>query len=476
MCRAAADEAVDARRPPAPRSRPARPRLLAALPRRQLHRAIIARPAAQTIASSRRGVRAGRLGRGEVGEEADRGRARAGDDRQRARRPRERRERLGDLGPQRDRGRLEVVDEQLGVVERRGAGAGRLRAAAPPARRAPPALPAEPQPVGLGVDLGGRRARRRRGSARPRARPAPAAARPARRRPPTSASAGSSCEGTSAPSPAASSGERRRPRRAASRSTAAASALPPPSPAATGIRFSISTRSGAASQPRSRSAASAPRGQVLALDARADDLVALRLGVDLDPVGERERREQRAELVQAVLAPRPDVEAEVELRRGAQDHARPQPLELRRERGELLRRQRLGARVRRQPELRSAARAGSRRARPRRARASAPATCAGGRRRRGPARASPASAPGPVRRRRSSAESTRGRGVNTAGSTVRSSRPRRRAGRARSARRRCGSPAPARSRSAISRWTITVHAASVGSSAIVRRISGVAIE
>ena len=44
-----------------------------------------------------------------------------------------------------------------------------------------------------------------------------------------------------------------------------------------------------------------PRGEVLALDAGADDLVALSLG-DLDRVGQRQRLEQRAELVEPVAA------------------------------------------------------------------------------------------------------------------------------------------------------------------------------
>src|SRR5215211_582734 len=74
--------------------------------------------------------------------------------------------------------------------------------------------------------------------------------------PPTSAKRGSSCEVTSAPSAAAiRSRSSRSPARC--RRTAAASALPPPSPAATGTRFSISTRVGGPSHPAARSAASA---------------------------------------------------------------------------------------------------------------------------------------------------------------------------------------------------------------------------
>ena len=60
-------------------------------------------------------------------------------------------ERLADRRAQRARRRLEVVDEQLGVVERRGAGAGRL---AQPRGELLQLLraAAEPEPVGLGED------------------------------------------------------------------------------------------------------------------------------------------------------------------------------------------------------------------------------------------------------------------------------------------------------------------------------------
>ena len=47
-----------------------------------------------------------------------------------------------------------------------------------------------------------------------------------------------------------------------------------------------------------------PGGEVLALDPGTDDLVALPLG-DLDRVGQGQRLEQRAELVEPVLASRP---------------------------------------------------------------------------------------------------------------------------------------------------------------------------
>ncbi len=60
-------------------------------------------------------------------------------------------------------------------------------------------------------------------------------------------------------------------------------------------------------------------GEVLAVDPGAEHLVALRLG-DLDRVGEGERLEQGAELVQPVVAQAPQVEAEVELGGGVNEH------------------------------------------------------------------------------------------------------------------------------------------------------------
>ena len=154
---------------------------------------------------------------------------------------------VADLGANRARRRLEVVDEQVRVGERRGAGAG---------RRAEPAgdllelrrVAAEAEAVGLGEDPrraqpspAGRQDDARAGRGRAGARPAPRRRARARAR-------GTSCEGTSAPSSAASS-SRSPTSPAASRRTAAASALPPPSPAAIGIRFSISIRSGGPAQP-----------------------------------------------------------------------------------------------------------------------------------------------------------------------------------------------------------------------------------
>ena len=117
----------------------------------------------------------------------------------------ERRERLGDLGAQRDRGPLEVVDEQLGVGERRGAGGGGLAQAGAElvelVGRAP-----ELERVGLARRPPRCRGRARRGSSRGRDRPGPEAARPPRRRPRRARTAARSCDGTSAPSAAAISG------------------------------------------------------------------------------------------------------------------------------------------------------------------------------------------------------------------------------------------------------------------------------
>ena len=208
-------------------------------------------------------------------------------------------ERVADLGTQRARRRLEVVDEQLRVGERRGAGAGRR---AQPRRRAPRAPPASrPRP-------------RRSASAKTSAvlSPPPPGSRT------TACGTGSGSRSTRSPAPrtSASAGPAARARRrrarprsprgpptspAASRRTAAASALPPPRPAATGIRFSISIRSGGALPAALAQRGQRPRGEVLALRRLADDLVALGL-LDRDPVGQRQRLEQGAELVQAVGA------------------------------------------------------------------------------------------------------------------------------------------------------------------------------
>ena len=230
----------------------------------------------------------------------------------------QRRERRGDLGPQRARGRLQVVDQQLAVVERRGPGRRRrakplrqpielLRRSAPtPADRAPRTRRRSPGPRSPGTSTTPKCAGAGSGST---TSPAP----------PTSAKPGSSWEGTSAPSPAASSpipstspSARRR--------SAAASALPPPSPAATGIRFSISTRSGRAPPAAGAKRGQRSVGQVRPLDLRADHLVALGLGDD-DPIGQGQRAEQRADLVQPVVAARAHVQAEVQLRRRPQRHS-----------------------------------------------------------------------------------------------------------------------------------------------------------
>ena len=168
-----------------------------------------------------------------------------------------------------------------------------------------------------------------------------------------------------------------------------------------------------------------PRRQVLALDRRAMDLVALGLA-DLDQVRQRQRLEQRAELVQAVLAPRPEVEAEIELGGGVDLHRRAprlsrwsaaSPTGRRNPRARAPRRgRRRGGRAPPAPPGRGPA------TRAERARASGPAPCAGGRRRPAPARASRVRRPARVRRSARIADSTRGRGLNTAGSTLRSIR------------------------------------------------------
>src|SRR6185312_2098739 len=62
-----------------------------------------------------------------------------------------------------------------------------------------------------------------------------------------------------------------------------------------------------------------PGGEVLPLHPGADHLVALAL-THLDQVGQGQWLEQRAELVQAVLAAWPEVEAEVELGGGVEEH------------------------------------------------------------------------------------------------------------------------------------------------------------
>ena len=121
---------------------------------------------------------------------------------------------------------------------------------------------------------------------------------------------------------------RRRRRRpdaaAASRSAAAASAEPPPIPAATGTRLAIVIRTGGPSQPvAARKRASAARGEVLALDARADDLVGVaRGGLQLELVGERDGLHERHERVVPVSARAADEEAQVDLARARRQRRR----------------------------------------------------------------------------------------------------------------------------------------------------------
>ncbi len=85
-------------------------------------------------------------------------------------------------------------------------------------------------------------------------------------------------------------------------------------------------------------------------------------------------------------------------------------------------------------------------------------------------------APGPRLSIRSSADSTRGRGVNTAGSTLLTSVTSQASWAITLGEPYSRVPGAARSRSAISRCTITSQLSIDGSSAIVRSSSGVAIE
>ena len=186
---------------------------------------------------------------------ADHGRSRAAHERVVGARIGDRVERLRDRRAQRKRGRLEVVDDQLAEAAADASAATSADRNGHAARR----RPGQAEPVGLAIDGGGRQRERlrhdhaaRRGERRKRlARPRP---RPVPRTGP-----GSSWLGTSAPRPAAicaiRSGHRGQPRRQLS--IAAASADPPPIPAATGIRLWIWTRTGGASQPGARRAASA---------------------------------------------------------------------------------------------------------------------------------------------------------------------------------------------------------------------------
>ena len=168
-------------------------------------------------------------------------------------------------------------------------------------------------------------------------------------------------------------------------------------PAATGTRLPIVRRCGGASQPvASRKAASAAPARFVALDARADDLVASRRVGRLERqlVGERDRLHDRDERVQAVLARRADVEAEVDL--AGREAAQPSSRQPRVQRAPLAPARALGARVGGQPE-RLERGAHARRGRRRLERdASARAPCGGARSPAGRARA----ARGSRRRRR----------------------------------------------------------------------------
>ena len=142
---------------------------------------------------------------------------------------------------------------------------------------------------------------------------------------------------------------------------------------------------------------------------------------------------------------------------------------------ELSGRQRLGASVNWLPHLFQSDACGLQAPGSGSAPASAGATCAGGRSRADDSRVV-------LGRRRalrgaaSNADPTRGRGTNTAGSTVRSIATSQASCTRTLAEPYSSPPGFARSRSAISRWTITTQVSSVGSSAIVRISSGVAIE
>jgi len=84
----------------------------------------------------------------------------------------------------------------------------------------------------------------------------------------------------------------------------AASAEPPPIPAATGIRLTISIRTGGASQPALAQQLERGRDEVRAADAAAHDLVGTAVeDGQLELVGERHRLEHCHELVPSVGAP-----------------------------------------------------------------------------------------------------------------------------------------------------------------------------
>ena len=98
----------------------------------------------------------------------------------------------------------------------------------------------------------------------------------------------------------------------ASCSAAAASELPPPRPAATGICFSIVTRQRRLRARRRRERLECAADERVVVEARDVELLG---GVQLDPVGELERRHQGHDLVLAVVAQRTDDEREVQLSR-----------------------------------------------------------------------------------------------------------------------------------------------------------------
>ena len=134
---------------------------------------------------------------------------------------------------------------------------------------------------------------------------------------------GRSCAGTSAPSRDAtarrSSGDPAREWVASSRRVAAASAEPPPIPPATGMCFSICTRTGGPSQPvRGAERRERRERQVVAVDARTHDLVAaVGTGLERQPVEQVHALEHRHELVHARRrALGPDEQADIDLRRG----------------------------------------------------------------------------------------------------------------------------------------------------------------
>ena len=201
-------------------------------------------------------------------------------------------------------------------------------------------------------------------------------------------------------------------------------------PAATGTRFVIVSRSGGPSQRvAARKACERAGGEVLAVDAGADDVVAAAVGVlEHQLVGERERLDERDERVVAVAARAADEEADVDLRgreQAAASAALTAPSSSRRSARHSARRELLGARVGRAADRleRGAGavadpRLGARGER----RASARAPCAGARSRAGPARAAPARAPARGGSSPTRTESTFGTGWKTVRETGRSTR------------------------------------------------------